>query len=271
MINWPHGRLGKKNAFVMLATDHGSMLVNRFDFNTEPSGYVYGVGHVLLEPSSFDPPELNLIMQVLVLLKQLRGDGVIMIDGGANIGVHSLTAGRLMQGWGSVLSFEAQERVFYALAGNVAMNNLFNVTVRWNALAQEPTNIDIPVPDYLRPSSFGSLEMQYTDKSEDIGQRIDMTKCQSVQAISVDSLNLPRLDFLKLDVEGMEAQVILGAKDTILRCKPILQVERLKGNQTTLVELVKSFDYSLHDAGLNMLCIPNDDPILKFLVKQHHE
>jgi len=271
MINWPYDRVGKKNAFVMLATDHGTMLVNRFDYNTDSNGYTYGVGYNLLERSAFDPPELNLIMQILVLLKQLRGDGVVMVDGGANVGVHALTAGRLMQGWGSVISIEAQERVFYALAGNVAMNNLFNVIARWNALAQEPGIINIPVPDYLKPASFGSLEMQYTDKSEDIGQPISLANSQQVQAISIDSMNLPRLDFLKLDVEGMETQVILGAKSTIARCKPILQVERLKGDQLDLNEVIKSFGYTLYSVGLNALCIPIDDPILKYLTTDKAE
>ncbi len=266
MINWPQNRNGKKNAFVMVSTDHGAMLVNRFDFNVAPNGGVYGVGHNLLETSSFDPPELNLIMQILVLQKALRGDGVVMVDGGANVGVHALTAGRLMQGWGSVISIEAQERVFYALAGNVAMNNLFNVKVRWNALAQTPGIIDIPVPDYLRPSSFGSLEMQYTAASENIGQPIDMQKCQPVQSISIDSLELPRLDFMKLDVEGMEEQVILGASETLARCRPVLHIEQLKSDQQSLHNMVESFGYVMYDIGPNTLCIPAGDEILKHMV-----
>jgi FkbM family methyltransferase len=268
MINWPAGRQGKKNAFVLAATDFGSMIVNRFDYNVAPNGGVYGVGHNLLETSSFDPPELNLIMQILCLQKQLRGDGVVMLDGGANVGAHALTAGRLMQGWGSVISIEAQERVFYALAGNVALNNLFNVQVRWNALAQTPGKIKIPVPDYLRPSSFGSLEMQYDINSEYIGQKIDMTKTQEVDAISIDSLNLDRLDFMKLDVEGMEEQVILGGKNTITKCLPILHIEQLKSDQQALHKLVESFGYKLYDIGPNTLCIPVSDPILNHMTIQ---
>jgi FkbM family methyltransferase len=266
MINWPEGRNSKKNAFVLASTDHGTMLVNRFDFNVSPDGVPYGVGYNLLETSSFDPPELNLIMQLLTILRHLRGDGVVMVDGGANVGVHALTAGRLMQGWGSVISIEAQERVFYALAGNVALNNLFNVKVKWNALAQTPGIINIPVPDYLRPSSFGSLELQYHANSENIGQPIDMQNCQPVQAISIDSLELSRLDFMKLDVEGMEEQVLLGASATLARCKPVLHIEQLKSDYTLLHNLIRSFGYVMHDIGPNTLCVPENDEVLNHIV-----
>lgn len=264
MINWTP-RQSKKNAFVMVSTDHGTMLVNRFDYATTTSGFTYGVGHSLLETSAFDPDENNVMIQILSLLRNTRGDGVVMLDGGANIGVHSLTAGRLMQGWGSVLAFEAQERLFYAAAGNIAMNNLFNVSIRWNALSEFPGVIDIPAPDYLRASSFGSLEMQYNANSENIGQEIDMSKATPVQAISIDSLNMGRLDFMKLDVEAMEEQVIRGAVTTITKCKPIIQVEQLKVNQESLKHLVESFNYVVFNIGQNILGVPKDDPILQFI------
>jgi FkbM family methyltransferase len=266
MINWPQNRAGKKNAFVTVSTDYGSMIVNRFDYNVAPNGGVYGVGYNLFETSSFDPQEINRMMALLELQRQLRGDGVVMIDGGANIGVHALSAGRLMQGWGTVISFEAQERVFYALAGNVAMNNLFNVQVRWNALAQKCGTIKIPVPNYLQPSSFGSLEMQYDPtKSENIGQTIDLTTLQTVQSISIDSLKLDRLDFMKLDVEGMEEQVLQGAASTIKRTRPILHVERFKSDEAALTKLIKAFGYVTYDIGPDTLCIPAGDKILDFI------
>jgi FkbM family methyltransferase len=264
MINWPQNRQPKKNAFVTLATDYGQMIVNRFDFNRAPDGGIYGVGHCLLETSAFDPQEINQMMQLLDLQRQIRGVGVVMLDGGANIGVHSLAAGRAMQGWGSVIAFEAQERVFYALAGNIAMNNLFNVQVKWNALAQTTSVIAIPVPDYMVPSSFGSLEMQYTDKSENIGQRIDRNHTQKVQAITIDSLDLTRLDYLKLDVEAMEEQVINGGLATIARTKPIIQVEILKSGQP-LIDLIKSLGYTVYLQGADAICVANGDRLTEFI------
>lgn len=266
MINWPMNKQVKKNGFVLLATDHGSMIVNRFDWNYDaPSKNYYGVSMDLLNYSVFDAPEINLMILILTLQRQLRGDGVVMIDGGANIGVHSLTAGRVMQGWGSVLAFEAQERVFYALAGNVALNNLFNVRVRWTALAQIPGVIDVPVPDYLEHGSFGSLEMQYKPTSENIGQSIDPDKRQQVVTVNIDSLDLDRLDFFKLVVEGMEEQVLLGAVYTIDRYKPVIHVEHQKTNVSLLRKFLESHGYVTKGIGPNTLAIHKDDAILQHI------
>lgn len=46
-----------------------------------------------------------------------------------------------------------------------------------------------------------------------------------IPMITVDSLDLNDVDLIKIDVEGMEAQVIAGALKTIERCKPVLVVE----------------------------------------------
>ena len=45
------------------------------------------------------------------------GDGVVAVDRGADIGVHTLEWARSMTAWGSVIAIEAQECIFYALAG----------------------------------------------------------------------------------------------------------------------------------------------------------
>jgi FkbM family methyltransferase len=119
-----------------------------------------------------------------------------------------------MAGLGNVLAFEAQERIFYALAGNIAINNCFNARAIHCAVAAECGTARIPNPDYLRPSSFGSLELKpLTGGGEFIGQPISYSEGDlvDVPAITVDSLELPRIDFIKIDVEGMEFEVLGGA------------------------------------------------------------
>jgi FkbM family methyltransferase len=269
MINWPINRNSKNNGFCVLATDHGSMIVNLYDRRIDQmaDGMQRGIGvsFQLFNKSSFDHEEINFLLQMLVVLRQTRGDGVFMLDGGSNIGVHTISAARQMHGWGEVLAFEAQERIFYSMVGNIVINNLFNATGRWCALGETCGQILIPVPDYLTPSSFGSLELQYTSNSENIGQKIDMGRLQPVQMISIDSLNLPRLDFLKLDVEGMEGQVLRGAMDTILRCKPIIQAEFIKDPNDDLKKIFGALEYKTVYSGGNMLGVPHNDSVLEFL------
>ncbi|HVE52550.1 MAG TPA: FkbM family methyltransferase [Ramlibacter sp.] len=251
-------------AYVLAATNHGSMIVNRFDYAQPPGGEGFGVGLQLLNNSCFDPEEVDLALGLLGLRHRFFGHGVVAIDGGANLGVHTLSWARHMHGWGRVIAFEAQEQVFYALAGNIALNNCWNATARWAALGERDGHIDIPEPDYLRPGSFGSLELRAKGRPEYIGQPIsyEAGDCVRTPMQSIDALDLPRLDFLKLDVEGMELDVLRGARATIGRCKPIVMAEVVKSDKSALLRFVEDLGYTTitEGMGLNMLAFHASDP-----------
>ena len=204
--------------FVLVSSGHGTLIVNRCnDHHMIDEQRGYGVGHQIFQTSYFDPPEVQLATQLLSLRREFFGPGVVAIDGGANIGVHTIEWAKFMHGWGTVIAVEAQERIFYALAGNVAINNCFNARVLHAALGAEEGSLSIPRPDYLKPASFGSLELRQSSKNENIGQVIDYSAAggQAVRLMTVDSLELPRLDFIKLDIEGMELEGLAGAARSI--------------------------------------------------------
>ena len=85
-------------AFTLASTDHGSMLVNRFDYHSV-NNHGFGMGYQLLTNSSYDPEEVNLLLQFLDRRKQIFGEGVVAIDCGANIGVHTIEWAKFMHGW----------------------------------------------------------------------------------------------------------------------------------------------------------------------------
>ncbi|NML42848.1 FkbM family methyltransferase [Ramlibacter sp. G-1-2-2] len=250
-------------AYVLANTNHGSMIVNRNDHATSAGG-VYGVGAQLFAASAFDPEEVALVRDLLSLRRQHFGPGVMAIDGGANIGVHTLEWARHMHGWGRVLAFEAQEYVFYALAGNLAINNCFNASARWSALGECEGFIDVPKPDYLRPGSYGSLEVRQRSNTEFIGQQVsyDAKDCVSTPMVDIDSLELERLDFVKIDVEGMELEVLRGARETLQRCKPIVMAEIIKSDLRALTAYLQEVGYEVitEGLGLNLLAFHRTDP-----------
>ncbi|NNU44958.1 FkbM family methyltransferase [Ramlibacter montanisoli] len=251
-------------AYVLASTNHGSMIVNRNDQAEYDSGDKFGVGFQLLTRSAFDPEEVNLALMMLTQRRNNFGPGVVAIDGGANIGVHTLEWSRHMHGWGRVLSFEAQEYVYYALAGNIALNNCWNASARWMALGEQVGHIDIPQPDYLSPGSFGSLELRPRPQTEFIGQEVsyDLQDCVRTPMTSIDALELERLDFIKIDVEGMEADVLRGARATLQRCRPIVMAEMIKSNLDELVSLLDAAGYHVitEGAGLNLVALHESDP-----------
>ncbi|MGM4997835.1 FkbM family methyltransferase [Tardiphaga sp. 538_B7_N1_4] len=250
-------------AFCLVSSDHGPMIVNRFDYNHTFSGDFYGVGAQILENGCYDPRDVNALKDLLRCRRNHFGNGVVALDIGANIGVHSVEWAKLMRGWGSVVSVEAQERVFYALAGNLTLQNCFNARAIWAAIGEVEGELDIPEPDYTQQASFGSFELKPRVGGEFIGQAIDYGKPTSrVRQTTIDSLGLERLDLLKLDIEGMESEGLNGAVETIARCKPILFVETIKSDKVAISSFLGEMSYRVLPNGMNILAVHKDDPTL---------
>lgn len=246
------------------------MIINRHDYVMVNPAQGYGVGFQILNSSSFDPEEVKLVLALLLKRRAHFGDGVVALDCGANIGVHTIEWARLLHGWGSVIAFEAQEKIYYALAGNIAINNCLNATAILAAVGAECGSIKIPVPDYLTPSSFGSLELRKRAGNEYIGQNIDYSDAgmTSVEQVSLDSRQLARVDFIKLDVEGMELEALAGATRTIDRHKPQMLIEVIKTDREKLRSLLEQHGYAIYPMGINLLAIHHTDPTSRELSLQ---
>jgi FkbM family methyltransferase len=246
------------------------MIVNRMDRHMVSADSGYGVGHQILETGAFDPSEVKLALEILHLRRRHYGDGVVAIDCGANIGVHTIEWAAATTGWGSVLSIEAQERIYYALAGNIAINNCFNAIAINAAVSSENGVMRIPNPDYLTAASFGSLEMRQSPRNEFIGQPIDYSPegTVDVRTLTIDGFNLPRVDFIKIDVEGMEMEALEGAAQTIGRSQPIMLIESIKTDGEQLRQWLGQQGYSIIPAGINVLAIHQSDKTLGDLKPQ---
>jgi len=256
--------VGRKLAFVLASSNHGTMIINRFDYRMQEGGGI-GVGYQLLERGCFDPVEVELAVQLLEQRRRYHGDGAVAIDCGANIGVHTVEWAVAMTGWGSVIAIEAQERIYYALAGNIAINNAFNAICMHAAVSSESGIMKIPEPDYCTASSFGSLELRQSETNEFIGQAVDYSDAKTVpvQKLAIDDMRLPRLDLIKIDIEGMELEALQGASQTIERCRPIMLIEQIKTGRDQLRSWLVERGYQVIDAGINILAIHKADPTLQ--------
>jgi FkbM family methyltransferase len=259
-------RVRRKLGFVLAASSHGPLIVDRFDYNRD-GDRLFGVGGEILEWSVFDPEEIDLLLGALNRRRQYFGDGVTLIDCGANIGVHTIECAVEMTGWGSVLAIEAQERLYYALAGNIALNNCFNARALHAAVAAQDGTMRVPVPDYLSPGSFGSLELKPQGTAEFIGQQIDYSPgaTQEIRCLTLDSLGLARIDLIKIDVEGMEMEVLTGAAEAIAKHRPIILVEWLKSPKPQLWQALEGCGYRVFEAGKNLLAVHPSDRSLEHL------
>lgn len=237
-------------AFVLVSTDHGSMIVNTRDYENTAEGGQLGVGVEMFNYSHYDDAQLELLCKILELRRELHGNGVSVIDGGANIGAYTLEFARLMHGWGSVLAIEPQDRIAYALCGNVALNNCFNAKVLLAAIGITQGKAWMPRIDYTVPRNFGGVEASLSNPTG-----------QPVQMINIDSLAMDRLDLLKLDIEGMEMDALEGAKNTLNTHHPILCIEHIKVGFDPLVKYLNALGYKVQMTGMNVLAIHESDPV----------
>ncbi len=257
----------RKIAFVTAATDHGPLIVNRFDAHSINNRW-YGVGLELLENSARETNEVNLTRQVLDLRRHYYGDGVVAVDCGANIGIYTVEWSKHMTGWGSVVAIEAQERIYYALGGNIAINNCFNARAMCAAVGRQPGVMKIPNLDHLSSASFGSLELKQRERNEFIGQKIDYAAEKDlvdIRVVSLDSLDLGRVDLVKIDVEGMEIDVLEGAVNCIAKQHPVILVEWIKNDKEKLKAWLEKAGYVVRDVGMNFFAVHQSDKCLAHL------
>jgi hypothetical protein len=70
---------------------------------------------------------------------------------------------------------------------------------------------------------------------------------ERVPVVTIDSFNLPRCNFIKVDVEGMEGDVIAGAEQTIRRTRPLLYLENdRKEKSAALIQQLFDLGYRLY-------------------------
>jgi FkbM family methyltransferase len=245
--------------FVLASTDHGTMIVNKNDYNLDAKNERYGVGHSLFDQGHWELSAIQDVSKLLTIRRTNQEDNLVIIDCGANVGVHAIHWAKHIWGNGNVYAYEAQPAIFYALAGNTAINNCLNLYPRNQAVGIRKGKIQVPNLDFSKPASYGSLELEQDRIHEDIGQPVDYTNTQEIDMVSIDSLN-QRADLIKIDVEGMEQDVLKGAERTINEHHPILMVEIIKSDARTLKQWILDHGYDIYPLGADILCVHQEDP-----------
>jgi FkbM family methyltransferase len=161
--------------------------------------------------------------------------GSFVLDIGANIGSHTIALSRIVGPNGLVFAYEPERTNFNTLAGNVSINNLHNVYLFQKAVGSSAGFISVPELDKERTTNFGALSL-----CEDYSS----SQNYPVPLITLDEQNFIRLDFVKIDIEGMEKLALEGGKETIEKLKPLLYIEDDRQEKSKdLLELLESMDY----------------------------
>jgi len=137
----------------------------------------------------------------------IKGDDVVA-DVGAFVGDHTLAYANLASS-GCVYAFEPNDVTFRALVKNMA-----------------------PYP-HVEPIQAGLSDkcgsVQVSQDPNWGGAYLSEAKAGDSRVLTLDSMHLGRLNFMKIDAEGFEVKVLRGAWETLKRCKPALVIEINKG------------------------------------------
>lgn len=244
------------SAFVLVSSHVGPLIVNVLDES---------VGGCVLVTGTHEPDVIQLGCLILDEKRKLRGDGVQAIDVGANIGTCTMGWANHMNQWGTVTGFEPQERVYYALAGGVALNNARNAHVINAAVTDKSGTMKIPTMNHDARGQFGGLSLM-PDVPVAPGQPISFKEQDmvDVRAVALNDFMKGRVDLLKIDVEGMEPYVLEGALEMIEREKPVIIAEFLHCGPQKIKEKLPGYDFLL--INCSVYCThPNDKGIFDLL------
>lgn len=186
------------------------------------------IGRSLDLYGEFSPGEAALFAQFL-------RPGMTALDVGANMGAHTVLFAQKVGPQGRVIAFEPQRVIHQLLCANVMMNSHMNVEARLAAVGAQRSELKVPPVNYGQAGNYGSLALGGYQQGE------------IVPIETIDGLKLPQCHFIKVDVEGMESDVLRGAAETLARCRPLLYVENDRREKSAaLIELLFNAGYRLY-------------------------
>ncbi|HLN03867.1 MAG TPA: FkbM family methyltransferase [Bryobacteraceae bacterium] len=219
-------------------------------------------------------------------LDQILAPGMIFVDVGANEGLYTLFASQRVGTQGKVWAFEPSEREFGRLQQNLSLNQLDNVQAFHVALADTDSEQDLTIAGYEHEghNTLGAFA----------NQGVSLLRTERVTVRTLDCLvreaRLPKIDVIKMDVEGAEQRVIQGARAVLAEHRPVVifeasgpALEKQRSSLDALTALLTSFQYRLFafDSGSgrpipafpgsfsdNMIAIPAESSLATRLAKE---
>ena len=138
-----------------------------------------------------------------------------VVDIGANYGVYTLMAAKSVGAEGRVWAFEPSHRTAAWLRQSVTENRFENVELIEAAISNRVGN--------------GSLLVDRNSELNRLGTQSQSENTESVELVTLDrvasTLGWPQIDFMKIDAEGHEIQVIEGGREFLSRMTPLIMCE----------------------------------------------
>jgi FkbM family methyltransferase len=201
---------------------------------------------------------LDRTYQDIYFLKNIIAAGDYCVDIGAHLGYYTIEMSRLVKSTGKVYAIEPMSKFQQALKGLLKKNRITNVTLYQVALGGDSDFVDMGIPKVGMMKKYGYARVMQTSTF------LEYIETEKVKNEAGDLLfaELPRLDFVKCDVEGLEVAVFTSMLKTISRLRPIILCELGdKKERIKLYEMILPSGYTayiLQHGKLQLLDIYSD-------------
>jgi FkbM family methyltransferase len=226
-LEWQWCSLPFNNSFTYLPFDEGILLTVEANLKSI-------VTNVLLAQGDWFEKEMELWRN------QLQA-GMTVIDVGANVGVYTFSAAKKVENTGKVIAIEPFNICVQCLKETCKIND-FSWVKLYEAAASDHEGVG-----KLALHNANELNEVITDES------ITADKLVSINLLTLDSLieteNLTQVDWLKIDAEGHEMQVLQGAGRILQKFKPKIIYENVagsKGSNLPVAEYLQEKGYQLY-------------------------
>lgn len=170
----------------------------------------------------------------LEIIRRHCPKGAVFADIGANIGNHSLFA-LLKLGVKKVIPFEPNPVAIAILTSNLGLNGLLGKV--------DLSHLGLGLSD----AAQDGLAMEVTKPNKNLGAGRIVEGGDLKVIRGDDALAGEKIDFIKIDVEGMEMRVLGGLTETLARCRPALFVEVDESNREAFLAWVPTAGYKVAD------------------------
>ena len=195
------------------------------------------IGLSMREYGEFSEIELSL------MLKFIMKDDVVF-DIGANIGAFTVPFAKKVGDFGEIYSFEPQKLIYEILHENVNKNKLKNVKVFNIGVGKKEEELELNDIDYSKVGNFGGVSFKY--ESSSFTKNIKNKKYK-VKVKNLDQLTeIKKCNFIKMDVEFMELEILTGGKNFLKKFRPILWIENHKLYPNKINKFLLENDYNAY-------------------------
>ncbi|WP_242133266.1 FkbM family methyltransferase [Aestuariivivens marinum] len=202
---------------------------------------------------------LNRSLQLAQRLKPNKND-LTVLDIGANFGYLSLVWAQTIAKQGTIYAFEPNSKVFSSFCKSITANAMEGIIkVKNNAVGMKNGTVEL----FLNSTTSNVLSP--------LGpQSLKKPLCTTIEMVNIDTFvkaqSLSACDFIKIDVDGIELDILEGGIETLKKFKPTYVVET--NNDTHIINFFKLHGYTVMDMNLaeykintplppNVFCVPN--------------